>query len=264
MAAPGLSHRLTDSLRNEVVARFVVDGEYDGHLLSSDVSQAIGRAYQTLTSGKSRSQAPIDPGMANPAALELMTAARQSLERYTPIDFDDAEACIRKALDIEPASATAHARLALVHAARVAYNSNQTSLDPALRAAAQALELDPDNPEARRAAAVTETLAGRLRVALEHCDRELELNGPENRTGNMKVEAYRRLGRPDAALDWLRLTRRFEVKPGLTDHVAGDCWSALAENSRAEVAYKRFSELHPDKPFALDGYRRTAVVRQRP
>ena len=247
------SHRLTDSLRNEVVARFVVDGEFGGDVVSGDVSRVISRAYQTLTSGNSHSQAPTDPGMANPAALELMTAARQSLERYTPIDFDDAEACIRKALDIEPASATAHARLALVHAARVAYNSNQASLEPALRAAARALELDPDNAEARRAAAVSETLAGRLQVALEHCDRELELNGPENRTGNMKVEAYRRLGRPDAALEWWRLTRRFEVKPGLTDHVAGDCWSALAEDSRAELAYKRFSDLHPDKPFGWMG-----------
>ena len=64
---------------------------------------------------------------------------------------------------------------------------------------------------------------------------------------------YNDLGRPDQALRWLELARRSDRRPGQYDGYIGDCWTALGDYEKANAAYQRAIDLHPERLEGLVG-----------
>jgi tetratricopeptide (TPR) repeat protein len=91
--------------------------------------------------------------------------------------------------------------------------------------------------------------------------RALELGGPEEHVMGLIAMTLSSLGQPDRALPWYELTRRCALYPGNWDSLIGDCWSKLADDVKAEAAYRRACELQPDLPHGWIGIARLHLLR---
>jgi len=127
--------------------------------------------------------------------------------------------------------------------------------------AREALRLAPNLAEAHRSLAGVLYQRGRLRESLEEQMRALELGGPEEHGMGLIAMTLSSLGQPDRALPWYQLTRRYALYPGNWDSAIGDCWSRLADDVKAEAAYRRACELQPDLPQGWVGSARLHLLR---
>lgn len=240
--------RLIDSTSEALLLRDAIEVRTPSAVPTAVSHQLARRIYRILDADKLKELAEADPGKQVAAAAEFLAAARDLLDRRTLVDLERAEQCVRHALQLAPDSATAFAYLATVYGGRASLGSDPAFLDQARAAAQRAVTLDEDNAEAHRAAAAVEILSGRSFEALEHCYREIELSGVGKRSSSMIGQAYRDLGRPDKALAWYNIGAAYDVRPGESAHVAGDCWCYLADDQRAAEAYERCAALQPGHP----------------
>jgi tetratricopeptide (TPR) repeat protein len=137
-----------------------------------------------------------DPGMRNDAARDFIVSARQLMLRQTLEDYDRAIVCLERALEMEPESATAHAFMATVAAARTHLVPDERFLLKAEQAAREALRLEPNSADARRSLAGVYHQTGHLRDALEEAFRAVEAAGPEERGAGFIGMTLERLGEP--------------------------------------------------------------------
>jgi TolB-like protein/predicted Zn-dependent protease len=134
-----------------------IGGVFD---LQDEVARAITSALAiTLTSSEEqqfqRNQA-IDPD-----AYDMLLRGLAPLRRFTAEGIDEARRYFRRAIEIDPDYARAHANLALSYGQAVVFRlgEDMSSLDIALREAHQAVELDPALPQAQFALAVVQLSA---------------------------------------------------------------------------------------------------------
>jgi tetratricopeptide (TPR) repeat protein/tRNA A-37 threonylcarbamoyl transferase component Bud32 len=213
-------------------------------------------AAEEFTSATAPAQ---DRGMANEQTRDLIIAGRDLAFRYNANDYDHAIICFEKAIAIEPSSAIAHAYLSAALSSRIHYANSPGFLERAEREAEKALSLRPDLPEAHRAMAAIYQQRDPHRALEEHF-RTIEYGGLEYRTAYVIGGAYQNFGRPDRALRWLGLARRWEVRRGETDSRIGDCWADLADDAKAEMAYSRAADLHPEMPYGWLGICRLRLL----
>ncbi len=74
---------------------------------------------------------------------------------------------------------------------------------------------------------------------------------------------YESIGRPDRALNWLRMARHWQARRGEDDFYIGDCWYYLGDDSQAETAYRRGADLHPEMPQGWLGICRLRLLEGR-
>lgn len=174
----GASHLVTGSLRrdgrrlrinatlidietgaNVWASRF--DRDIGGVLdLQDEVARAISSALAiTLTSSEERRfqrDQAIDPN-----AYDLLLRGLAPLRRFTNEGIDEARHYFRRAIDIDPDYARAHANLALSYGQAVVFRLGEdvSSQDIALSEARLAVELDPALPQAQFALAVVQLSA---------------------------------------------------------------------------------------------------------
>ncbi|HEV2840673.1 MAG TPA: protein kinase [Chthoniobacterales bacterium] len=253
--------RLMDAATGELLFSQPLKDDF----LSGGDAQTIleaGKSIYSLLSAeefKSVTAAAQDPGLANEQTRDLIIAGRDLAFRYNANDYDHAIICFEKAIAIEPSSAIAHAYLSAALSSRIHYANSPGFLERAEREARTALSLRPNLPEAHRAMAVIYQQRDPHRALEEHF-RTIEYGGLDYRTAYVIGGAYQNFGRPDRALRWLELARRWEVRRGETDSRIGDCWADLADDSKAEESYSRAADLHPEMPYGWLGICRLKLL----
>ena len=186
-----------------------------------------------------------DPGLRNEQARELITAGRELSFHDNMRDLDRARICFERALQLEPTSALAHAYLGNVAAARTHYITDQNLLAYAEREVQEALRLAPNSGEALRILAGINYQRGNFGKAFEAALRAIEGGTISGRSAAFLGRLHHELGRPDQALRWFELARRYS--PGECDYDIGDCWAALDDYEKARTSYQRAIELHPER-----------------
>lgn len=243
------SLRLTDARSDNLLWQQIEEGAAD--TAAGSIARAIAdRTYRTLNVENLTSIADrnIDPGLQDPEAKNFITSGLTLAERRSDIDLDRSIACLEHAIELQPTSAAAYAALAKVLTYRVAFTSNRVLLPKAEEAALKAIALNPQSGEAHHALAVTSYHQGKFQQALEHVQQAFEYSGIYSRGTTVMAITYRMMGRPDKALAWLLFGRHGEAQPADTEAVIGDCWTALADDERAEAAYRHYSQLRPEQP----------------
>ena len=211
--------------------------------------------WSTMIAAKS------DPGIRNARARELITAGRELVFHHTEPDLDRAINCFEKAISIEPRSALAHAYLAGTAATRTHYFADADLLAYAKREVEEADRLAPDSPEVLRILAGVKYQHGQFRKALDDCLRAME-NGPPNGKSALTIGMiHNQLGRPDEGLRWVELAKHFDPRPGEYDNYIGDCWAALGDYDKAQIAYRRSQDLHPERSEGLVGMSLVCLLR---
>jgi serine/threonine protein kinase/tetratricopeptide (TPR) repeat protein len=202
-----------------------------------------------------------DPALRNEQARELIVAGRELGFHGTVRDFDRARSCFEKVLQLEPASALAHAYLASAAAARTHYIADQNLLSYAQREAEKALRLKPDSEEALRVLAGINYQRGQLRKALEAALLAVETDPRSAMAEALLGRIYHQLGRPDQALRWFELARSRSDRNGEFDSDIGDCWTALGDYEKAGAAYQRSIDLHPERSQGWIGVSHLCLLR---
>ncbi|HEY5075303.1 MAG TPA: protein kinase [Pyrinomonadaceae bacterium] len=237
--------------------------ELDPKNTATPLAQAIsGRVYAILDEPDLNQvvEANRDPGLKDKQSRELITAGRELADRRSQVDLERAENCLRRAVGLQPRSAKAHSELAKVLTLRIAYTSDRSALPAAEEAARRAIELDPGSAEAHQALAAVFYHTGLFAAALEELQQAFEYSGTFSRGANMAAQSYKSLGRPDKALVWALLAQKNEPHPGENEASIGDCWSELVQDDRAESAYNRYAELHPEQPEGWMGICRLRLL----
>jgi TolB-like protein/tetratricopeptide (TPR) repeat protein len=220
------------------------------------VEAAITEPVNTILNVKNWSSiGPVarDPGLRNAEAREFIMSGRQLMFRATREDYDASIRCLRKALEIEPKSAIAHAYLAATEAARVHYIPDPVWLQRAKQDALESLRLEPDLPDGHRALGGVLLQTNDMAGVFEEQLRTIEAGGPEERVVSFLGMTMNKLGQPDRALTWLEKARRWTSIPGIVDPNIGDSWRLLEDDQKAEAAYRRAMELRPEDPGGFVG-----------
>jgi TolB-like protein len=117
-----------------------------------------------------------------PESLEawgLYQRALASFYRFTPENFEQGQALLERATELEPGFSTAWARLAEVGIWQILHgwtDSPDETLELALEQARRAVDLDPRNAEAHAELAFALMTAGDGNAAIEEARRSMELN----------------------------------------------------------------------------------------
>ncbi len=147
--------------------------------IASAIVTAVAQPYGLVNRQLSRAadQAGLPSSLSSYACI---LAADHYYATYAQADFAAAEACLERAVRIEPDYAHAWAYLAYLHleALRYGYKADLAAdkLAAAMAAARKAVELEPENAVAQRALAAVLFTAGDMDGFRRHADRALELN----------------------------------------------------------------------------------------
>lgn len=209
---------------------------------------ALLNARLDSTDWSSASEARRDPGLANQTSRELIAAGRDLMMRVSVPDLDRAMECFRKALVAEPNSALAHAYLASAANIRVNYAGDARLEKLGEEEAREAIRLQPDSADAHRALAGSLFRQSRRGEALDELMTAVTISGPDETIAGFIGTTLAALGQPDRALAWLEMARHWGDRPSANDSLIGDCWAELGEEAKAEAAYRRVSDLHPEMP----------------
>src|SRR5437016_14063828 len=201
-----------------------------------------------------------DPAMQDEQARELITAGRELHFHYTVRDLDRAISCFEKALQLEPQSALAHAYLASSAACRTHFVRDSNLLSSAERDAKEASRLAPDSGEVLRVVAGVRYQRGEFVKALETGLHAIETDAPDGKSAALLGMIYNELGRPDQALRWFELAKRYDPRRGEYECHIGDCWAALGDCEKARIAYQRAIDLHPGRSEGWIGISRLYLL----
>jgi TolB-like protein/tetratricopeptide (TPR) repeat protein len=194
-----------------------------------------------------------DPGMRNPASREFIISGRQLLFRGTIEDFEASIHCLKKAIQLEPNSAIAHAYLSSTLSARVHFVPDQDLLKTAEKEAFESLRLEPNLPDGHRALAGLLLQKEEFAQVLEEQLRAIEAGGPEEVVERFIATTLIKLGEPNRALSWLERARHGTTAPGRVYALIGNCWRLLNDNQKSEAAYHQAMALRPEDPDGLVG-----------
>ncbi len=218
--------RLTVQLIDAETGEHVYAESFDRELgdvfaLQDEIARAVARSLGTSLSSRLESQA-----LARPAesvdAWDALLRAQWHHNRQTRRDCEEARRFARRAVELAPRSAPAHAMLAAVESSSVSFGWSAdpaASLAAGLGAARRAVELDPNDAGGHAALASFHRVAGDLKAARRSYERAVELNpevaGTHGNLGAFLVS----IGEFDAAVTSLeRAIELFGTLPGSTKH----------------------------------------------
>ena len=135
------------------------------------VAQVAGHARSALAR-RNRSLAP-----AKLSAYDYLLRARQATSSL--VSTLQSEPLLRKAIEIDPDLAIAHAILAHLTCIKFYYDGNTSHLADAIEIGQVALRLDPEEPWANYALAIAHMFSRRMRESRQFIDRALSLNSNE-------------------------------------------------------------------------------------
>ncbi len=241
-----ISLRLISAESGRMVWKKRIEIPAGSGLPASATNELSSAAHTSFSPDDSKSNGDKDPAMRNHAARDFVISSRQLMLRMTVGDFDRALQCLRRALELEPRSALAHAYFAIAAAGRTHFQPDPVLLAQAEEEARKAVALNPDSATSCRALAGVFYQEQRLSQALEEEFNAIEAEGAEERGASLIGDILIRLGHPARAISWFRMAKHWATLPGDTDASIGDCWALLCDDQRAEDAYHRSMELRPE------------------
>lgn len=212
----------------------------------------------SLIGGRPRSNPMGDTS--DPRARSYYDRGREFFFRYNLPDQERAIRSFRKAIQIDPNYALAHAMLAAACQARSVIDPQGQWLDQAETAAATALRIAPLLPEAHRAQAGTLRYKGLVSESIDSYLTAYELDPSNGRAAATLGDIYDFAGRPDLAVTWFERAMRRETRPIYADNLA-DAYTNLGDYEKAESAYQTAAEFRPDLPVGAIGLSRLAFLR---
>jgi serine/threonine protein kinase/tetratricopeptide (TPR) repeat protein len=217
--------------------------------IESEVSKLGAEEIYSILNGKDWTGSVLsvhDPGLRDPYVKELIIAGRDLTFHTTLTDVERAVDCLRKAVELAPKSALAHAYLSSAAGVHEHYVPDKRFLELAEAEARIALNLEPNSSDAHRALSGVLYEKGRFLESIEEQLKTAELAGPEEKIARFVGNTLGLLGRPDRSLDWYAIARQQELRPGENDALIGDGWAKLCDDERAEAAYIRAGRLGPE------------------
>ncbi len=201
--------RITAQLIDVATDRHLWSQAYDRDLedifeIQRDVADRIARALQAELSPKERRDLERQPTH-EVAAHNYYLRGREQYLRYERGANESAIELYTAALDLDPNFALARAELASAYALRVAnYGFGPESADRAFATAQQALESDPELPEAHKALGLAYAVRGRALQARLSYRRALELRPDYDEAIHNIALLLFQLGEWDEAGRWQR------------------------------------------------------------
>jgi serine/threonine protein kinase/tetratricopeptide (TPR) repeat protein len=259
-----LSLRLEDTNNRSVLYRRIIELSASEDSAPKIATLIAANLYSILDDNKLSAIDGFenDPGWRDERARELLIAGRALQERRTLADLDRASECFTKAIAAQPNSALAYSYLAVVQAGRIHSADDPSSLSAAEISAKKATELNPSIADTHNALSLVLYEQGHFREALEEVFTGHEMADSKSRPTVWAAGILKKLGRPDKAIPWFRLAARKASRPGFNEFMIGDCWSDLADDEFAAAAYRRATELFPERPEGWMGLCRLALLRK--
>jgi TolB-like protein/class 3 adenylate cyclase/Flp pilus assembly protein TadD len=164
---------------------------------------------------------------------------------------------LRRAVELDPRYALAHALIAWVHAGRAHYGTGDydSEIAMALKSARRAITLDPDDPWGHHALGYAYTMSRRTDQAIEELKAALARNPNFARSEMMLGAALANAGRVDEAMHHLAIATRLsprDIGEAPILFIYGIC-HFLAGRYSESVAYERRAvELRPEYVAALN------------
>jgi serine/threonine protein kinase/tetratricopeptide (TPR) repeat protein len=225
--------------------------EGDAAVVIHEVVRNISRqAFSMLTAadlnGIGRSNA--DPGLQDDETRRLIAAGNDLASRAGGVDLERAEACLRRAIALQPRSSAAHSALVRAMGYKIGITSNRETLPEVLGHAQTAVTLNPESGEAHLAYAAALRLKGHLRETLREAQLTLECANPSRRGVILIGTVWQLTGRPDRALRWYKLARETEPTAVDTEALMAECWAQLGDVPRAEQLLQEHFAVHPERP----------------
>ncbi|MDA8109959.1 MAG: adenylate/guanylate cyclase domain-containing protein [Betaproteobacteria bacterium] len=181
-------------------------------------------------------------GRVNAEAYDYLMRARACLLLFTPEGADEARAMLQRALEIDPGFAPAHALLALLHATEYANGWPQVGADHlqrGMKAAREALDLDPDLALAYQATAALELWQKNHARAEQAARKAVEL-APSEAVGYLALgQVFDFEGRHEAAIEALEQALRLDPGLDLILHLIGRAQFGLGRYDEAEASFRR-------------------------
>jgi serine/threonine protein kinase/tetratricopeptide (TPR) repeat protein len=261
-----VSIRLMDAAQGDLLLQRVFEFNSD-NIGASEIGRVAGVDIERILRADDLSSVkPVenDPALKNESARELILAGRELQDQRTALDTDRAIQCFQKASAMEPASALAHACLALASVGRMAFLADSNSVLIAEKAANEALRLNPNQSEAHRAMTMVLEQKGEFSAALEELLRTVESDGLQERLASRLGDVSMMLGRPDRGIQWFQIAAHWQNHPADYDHRIGDCLAELSDDVRAEQAYQRAADLRPEVPEGWMGICRLRLLQGNP
>ena len=183
-------------------------------------------------------------------AYDLYLRARELIQTEwwrDPDSVRQAVRLLRRALEIDPDYARAHAALAEAFAVLQPFEGLGLG-DSALVYSQRAVELEPDLAEAHSARCRALAWNELMDEALESCRRAVELQPSLLDAILATGMVLSQQGRLDEAVSWF--ARAVELSPGTPPHLGslGDSWLALDDSARAYRYYEERLRLAPEDP----------------
>ena len=256
-----ISFQIIDPASKENLFTHLWEEEGSGDAENTVTPQVSQKIYAILsaTDWSELVRAKSDPGCLNQDTFEAMKAGRL-MSHASAADCDRAISLFKKALEITPNSALAHAFLSMEATGRFHYNPDRSFLELGKSAAERALQLAPQSAEAHRALAGVYYQEGRFPEALEQALQTIERGGLRDRVALFMGLTLDMLGRPHEALAWHEVASQLATTPGEADSILGDCWTKLGDDEQAERAYRRATELWPNSNSGTAGLARLRLL----
>lgn len=256
-----ISLHLLNAVTRELLAQRIIDADTSDDAASP--ARAIAATAYTLLSSVDLAKvtpATSDPGLRDPEARSFIDAGLELANRRGGIDFDRGIRCLQRAIELQPESAAAHAALGKILTMKSAYRSNREPLALAETAARKAVALAPASGESHLALAAVLYHQGKAEEAIQENLTALEYSPSAMRELNLLSNIYKTTGHPEKALASYGIALKNALKPGEGDAHIGDCLSYLLEDDRAEAAYQRYFQLHPEQPDGWMGLCRLRLL----
>jgi tetratricopeptide (TPR) repeat protein/TolB-like protein len=250
-----VSFQLIDPASRETLFSHLWEENGPQRGVSNSLTHEINQAIYSILSASDWSdliRSKWDPGLRNETARQAITAGRL-ISHSSASDCDKGIALFKKAVEAAPDSSLAHAYLAMEATTRIHYSPDRSFLALGKQEAEKALQLSPGSAEAHRAIAGVYYQEGKFSEALEQALQTIEIGGLQDRLAMFIAMTLDMLGRPDQALHWNLVAAQLAANPGEVDALIGDCWSKLADDQQAELAYTRAIELRPNSSEGLVG-----------
>jgi eukaryotic-like serine/threonine-protein kinase len=247
-----ISARLVDARTEEQLWSETYERDLtDIFQIQSDIARRVASALEARLSPTEIRRLEIQP-TDNLAAYDLYLQGHDYLQRFRREDTEVAVALFRRAIEVDPRFALAHARLGAAFAFKVfQYGDPHEWADSALASARHSVALDPDLAEGHLGLGLAHLAVERYDSALAGFERAVELrpNYPGAMT-NIGVVKWR-LGAYDEALPWYRsalaLNPVDEANPLST---IGGVYALLGLFDQAGSAVDRALTIQPDLPLA--------------
>lgn len=240
----GARLRLSVHLRDSESGNEVWTEHYDRQLADIfDLQDEIARTISATVFGRiaehnveiSRSRRPSDL-----SAYDFVLRGMQHMQRYSPEDYEQAQACFEKAVEVDPEWARPHGYLCLIGIYRWFWNMDQHALPALLAAGENALALDSHDARAHLALGLAHLFSWKHNRAIHHFERAVSLNPNDDLIACEHGRLLLYLDRPEDGLMRVREAMRLNpFHPNWYWNIYGRCLHTAGRYEEAIAAFER-------------------------